>query len=79
MTTKKKAHGTVKKPPRKSFKAQIPKELDQQIDVLIERGWFPSRQHIIELALRKFLNSHRPELMEQYIREDIEWGLRGGT
>jgi hypothetical protein len=28
-------------------------------------------------ALRRFLETHRPELMEHYIREDVEWELHG--
>jgi type II secretory ATPase GspE/PulE/Tfp pilus assembly ATPase PilB-like protein len=78
MATKKKA-GADKQPALKTIKAQISVEIDRQIDELVEQGWFPSRQHIIELALRKFLSSHRPELLERFIREDIEWGLRGAT
>lgn len=28
-------------------------------------------------ALRRFLESHREELMEDSIRQDLEWGLTG--
>ena len=28
-------------------------------------------------ALRRFLESHRAELMERFIREDVQWGLHG--
>jgi predicted nucleic acid-binding protein len=28
-------------------------------------------------ALRRFLDVHRPELLERFIREDVEWGLHG--
>jgi hypothetical protein len=28
-------------------------------------------------ALRRFVESHRTELMEEFIHEDIEWGLHG--
>jgi hypothetical protein len=28
-------------------------------------------------AVRRFLETHRPELMERYIWEDVEWGLHG--
>ena len=28
-------------------------------------------------AIRRFLDTHRPELMEKYIRDDVEWGLYG--
>lgn len=28
-------------------------------------------------VLRRYLDAHRPELMEQFVREDVEWGLYG--
>lgn len=35
------------------------------------------KKSVIAEALRRFLETHRPELMEMFIREDVEWGLRG--
>ncbi len=32
---------------------------------------------LLSEALRRFLDIHRPELMEKCIRDDVEWGLRG--
>jgi hypothetical protein len=32
---------------------------------------------VFQEAIRRFLQAHRPELMERFVREDIEWGLRG--
>ncbi len=61
----------------KTVEAKIPERLDRQIDALVEQGWFHSRDKVMAEALRRFLESHRPELMEQFIRDDIEWGLRG--
>ena len=62
---------------RKAIRELIPKELQRQIDELVELGWFPSREHIVERALQKFVNSNRPELLEKAIRDDVEWALRG--
>ena len=28
-------------------------------------------------AIRRYVDSHRPDLMEKFIRDDIEWGLQG--
>jgi Arc/MetJ-type ribon-helix-helix transcriptional regulator len=61
----------------RTVEARISERLDRQIDALVERGWFHSRDKVVQEALRRFLESHRPELIEQFIREDIEWGLRG--
>lgn len=60
-----------------TVETKIAAGLDRQIDALVEQGWFSSRDQVFQEALRRFLDAHRPELMERFIREDIEWGLRG--
>jgi len=62
-----------------TVEAKIPDHLGRQIDELVEKGWFRSRDTVLLEALRRFLEVHQPELMERFIREDIEWGLRGRT
>ena len=61
----------------KTVQTQIPDQLEREIDDLVERGYFPSRQRLVQEAIRRFLDAHRPELMERFLREDVEWGLRG--
>jgi Arc/MetJ-type ribon-helix-helix transcriptional regulator len=61
----------------KTVEARISEQLDNQIDTLVERGWFRSRRDVVQEAIRRFLEAHRPELMERFIREDAEWGLHG--
>ena len=63
----------------KTIEAEIPDGVDRAIDALVERGWYSSRNQILEEALRRFLESHQPELMETFVRQDVEWGLRGQT
>ena len=63
----------------KIVEAKISDQLDRQIDALVEQGWFRSRDQVFKEAIRRFLEAHRPELMERFIREDVEWGLRGRT
>jgi Arc/MetJ-type ribon-helix-helix transcriptional regulator len=60
-----------------TVETKIAERLDRQIDALVEQGWFHSRDQVFQEAIRRFLQAHRPELMERFIREDIEWGLRG--
>ena len=60
-----------------TVETKIASRMDRQIDALVEQGWFPSRDEVFQEAIRRFLDSHRPELMERFVREDIEWGLRG--
>jgi Arc/MetJ-type ribon-helix-helix transcriptional regulator len=62
----------------KVIRAKIPDQLYRQMTSLIKEGWFPNQLELVEKALRKFLNSFHPELIEKFIREDVEWGLRGG-
>ena len=62
----------------KIIRVQIPDRMYEQIETLVKEGWFRDREDIINAALRKFLEANRPELLEQFFREDVEWGLSGG-
>ena len=44
---------------------------------IARKGWFGSRDKVVQDAIRRFMEAHQPELMERFIREDVEWGLRG--
>jgi Arc/MetJ-type ribon-helix-helix transcriptional regulator len=61
----------------KTIHTKVPDQLYGQMDRLVKEGWFSSHDDVIAEALRRFLESHRPELMEKFIREDVEWGLHG--
>ena len=61
----------------KTVQTKIPEKLDRSIDALVERGWFSNRDEVVREAIRRFLAAHQPELMERFICEDVEWGLRG--
>jgi len=62
----------------KTVETKIPDTLDRAINALVEEGWFGSRDEVVREAIRRFLEGHRPELMEKHVREDVEWGLGGG-
>jgi hypothetical protein len=55
----------------------LPVALAQQVQEQIQAGWFPDLDSVVVEALRRYLESHRDELMEQFIRKDLEWGLKG--
>jgi Arc/MetJ-type ribon-helix-helix transcriptional regulator len=59
------------------LQAEVPAKLVTQMDALVEQGWFQSTNDLIVDALRRLIISHRPELMEQYLWQDVEWGLHG--
>lgn len=57
--------------------AEIPSNLMTQAQQLVDAGWFGSLDELCSVALRRFLESHREDLMEAFIRQDVEWGLMG--
>lgn len=58
-------------------KIELSPKLEQGIKQLVSDGWFNSKNEIVEDAIRRFLESHSSEIMEQFAKEDIEWGLHG--
>jgi Arc/MetJ-type ribon-helix-helix transcriptional regulator len=59
------------------IKTDVPVRLLTEMQMLVEAGWFRDLDDLMLDALRRFLESHRAELMERFIREDVEWGLHG--
>ena len=60
-----------------TVRAELPARLFVQMESLISDGWFQDINDLIVDALRRLLETHPPELMEQYIWQDVEWGLHG--
>lgn len=60
-----------------TIQTEVPKASLSQAQNLIEAGWFRSLDEVMLDALRRFLASHRAELLEQFIHQDVEWGLTG--
>lgn len=61
----------------KTIQTEVPEQLYRKAQLLVREGWFRDEQNIFSEAIRRFLDAHRPELIEKFIREDVEWGLRG--
>lgn len=61
----------------KAIRTELPDKVYQEVKSLVDKGWFRNEDDIILEALRRFLDTHRIELMEKVIREDVEWGLHG--
>jgi Arc/MetJ-type ribon-helix-helix transcriptional regulator len=64
-------------PQTATIKTEVPLGLLTQVQKLVEAGWFRSLDDVMLDALRRFVESHRTELMEEFIREDVAWGLHG--
>ena len=60
-----------------TIQAEAPVRLLTEMQVLVDAGWFRSLNELMLDALRRFVESHRAELMERFIREDVKWGLHG--
>ena len=61
----------------KAIQIKVPEELYKKATAMVEDGWFRDEQDIFSEAIRRFLDSHRPELMQKFIHDDVEWGLKG--
>ncbi len=61
----------------KRIELEFPDQLYQAIQNLVREGWFPSDGELVREAVRRYIESHSADLMERFVREDIEWGLRG--
>jgi Arc/MetJ-type ribon-helix-helix transcriptional regulator len=59
------------------IKTAIPEGLLAQARSMVAAGWHRDLDELVLDALRRYLESHRAELMEEYIRQDVEWGLKG--
>ncbi len=59
----------------KSLRIELPEKLAMEVELLVKDGWFQSTDELIRMALMEFLRRHRLELMEHFMREDIQWAL----
>ena len=61
----------------KIVQAELPEKLYNKLVLLVNEGWFRDEEEIFLEAVRRYLETHSHEFMEQFIREDVEWGLHG--
>lgn len=60
-----------------SVVTQLPTELVVEAQNRVRDGWATSLDQILADALRRYLDSHPPQATEQFVLEDVEWGLHG--
>lgn len=60
-----------------TIEVQLPAQLATGLHALVDDGWYRDTQSIVVEALRRFLDSHSPALMQQFVQEDLDWGLHG--
>jgi Arc/MetJ-type ribon-helix-helix transcriptional regulator len=61
----------------RTISTEVPEQLYKKAEALVKEGWFRDEKDIFYEAIRRFLDSHQSELMEKFVRDDVEWGLRG--
>ena len=60
------------------IEAEILDQIYKLLQTLVSDGLYLSERDVIEQALRRFfLYTHKSELMEKFIWDDVEWGLHG--
>ena len=58
------------------IEAQLPAALADQARAFVADGYAMDLDELLAEA-RRFLESHAPELTCAYMKEDVQWGLRG--
>ena len=71
------ANPVATKPESTTFQTELPVRLLAEMQSLVDAGWFRSLDEVIHDALRRFLDSHREDLMQGLLREDVEWASAG--
>ena len=61
----------------KTLSIECPDSLVDRLERLVQAGWVVDEQQAVIEALRRFLDSHRPEIIESEVLADVEWGLHG--
>jgi len=56
---------------------QCPDQLADQLDRFVKAGWAGDIGDTVVEALRRFLDSHRPDAARTQVLEDVNWGLHG--
>ena len=57
--------------------AKLTKRLVDEIDSVVEEGWYANRSELIRAAVREILRKVHVERLESALKEDVEWGLHG--
>ena len=61
----------------KTLSVECPDELHEQLQAFVRSGWAADLQQATIEALRRFLDSHRPDLIAEQTLRDVDWGLHG--
>jgi hypothetical protein len=60
-----------------TLRTELPARLHAELEALVAAGLSRDLDEIVLEALKRYAESHSEALMEEFVREDVEWGLRG--
>ena len=60
----------------KAIQVELPDKLAAEIKGYVNAGWFDSEGEVVRAALMDFVKRHRIDLLERFMRDDIEWALK---
>jgi Arc/MetJ-type ribon-helix-helix transcriptional regulator len=60
----------------KAIQVELPEKLAAEIEAYVKTGWFNSEAEVIRAALMDFVRRNRVDLLDRFMRDDIEWALR---
>lgn len=60
----------------KAIHVELPDKLAAEIEAYVQVGWFGSETEVIRAALADFVRRRRLDLLERFMRDDIEWALK---
>jgi hypothetical protein len=59
--------------PTVTLSTEVPAALFEELHALVVNGWSRDLDDLVLDALRRYAESHRESLMEELVREDIDW------
>lgn len=60
----------------KTMHIELPDKLAAEIEAYVRAGWFGSEAEVVRAAVADFVRRRRLELLERFMRDDIEWALK---
>jgi len=60
----------------KTIKVSLPEKLGMEVENYVKSGWFTNGAELLQFALQEFIRHNKIKLMEQFMKEDIEWALK---
>lgn len=59
----------------KAIQFELPVKLAAEIKAYVKTAWFGSQAEVIRAALLEFVRRNRLDLLEGFMRQDIQWAL----